>query len=375
MGEQRGAIALAERVLNLLDQGRFTTTYKYAVLLGILDLCLENTARSGAPPSVLTTRQLAEKVFELYWPQVAPYWREESLRQTRGRKGQRARILSLVTDFRQSAATRLGQALPLLERARAACPAAYQQAVCEVEWTLIRYPIVLLQRVGNDEVRFLYDIHWTEQVRRGDVRRYQAGQPADFDNRLLLQPRVGEFLAQLNNLLRPLIQRQWTSEVARINRLEEADLQSFLFGAERIALTPVRGPLLELQGGRCFYCGRPARTPEVDHFLPWSRYPGNGIENLVVADRGCNGNKRDFLAAAEHVNAWSARLDPSGATWSHLPEIASGLGWAENAERTTSVTRAIYLRLPDDVRLWAGRDDFVRVDRDAIRAALGRAGV
>ena len=49
-------LALAERILELLDQGRFTATYKYAVLLALLDLCLENAARDGAAPDLLTTQ-------------------------------------------------------------------------------------------------------------------------------------------------------------------------------------------------------------------------------------------------------------------------------------------------------------------------------
>ncbi|TMA49195.1 MAG: hypothetical protein E6J81_03800 [Deltaproteobacteria bacterium] len=59
-------LALAERILELLDQGRFTATYKYAVLLALLDLCLENAASDGAAPDLLTTRQLAVKIVELY---------------------------------------------------------------------------------------------------------------------------------------------------------------------------------------------------------------------------------------------------------------------------------------------------------------------
>jgi len=34
-------IRFAEKVLALLDQGTFTATYKYAVLLGLMDLCME----------------------------------------------------------------------------------------------------------------------------------------------------------------------------------------------------------------------------------------------------------------------------------------------------------------------------------------------
>jgi hypothetical protein len=52
-------IAFAERVVALLDEGAFTATYKYAVLLGLLDVVLERTSATGEPPSVVTTRQLA----------------------------------------------------------------------------------------------------------------------------------------------------------------------------------------------------------------------------------------------------------------------------------------------------------------------------
>ena len=64
------AIAFAERVVALLDEGAFTATYKYAVLLGLLDVVMERTSATGEPPSVVTTRQLTEKVTELYWPQA-----------------------------------------------------------------------------------------------------------------------------------------------------------------------------------------------------------------------------------------------------------------------------------------------------------------
>jgi hypothetical protein len=37
---ESGAIAFAERVLTLLDDGSFTATYKYAVLRGLIDLCI-----------------------------------------------------------------------------------------------------------------------------------------------------------------------------------------------------------------------------------------------------------------------------------------------------------------------------------------------
>jgi len=70
---QRDAIGFAEKVLELLDEGRYTATYKYAVLLALIDLCLEGTQASGAPPEMVTTRQLADKIVELYWPHTVPF--------------------------------------------------------------------------------------------------------------------------------------------------------------------------------------------------------------------------------------------------------------------------------------------------------------
>src|SRR3989304_9783438 len=88
------AIRVAEKILPLLDEGRFTATYKYAVLLGLIDLCLVNTAPPATPPDSLTTYQLAEKIVEIYWPQSAPYQARDGgrgLKQKERRRGGQAR--------------------------------------------------------------------------------------------------------------------------------------------------------------------------------------------------------------------------------------------------------------------------------------------
>src|SRR5438128_2710552 len=115
-------LALAERILDLLDQGRFTATYKYAVLLALLDLCLENAARDGAAPDLLTTRQLAVKIVELYWPHTRP-WATRALRQSSGPGGGQAEIVADIEKFRAAAAS--DGSTPLAE-ALARAPARYR---------------------------------------------------------------------------------------------------------------------------------------------------------------------------------------------------------------------------------------------------------
>jgi len=88
-----------QRLLSLFDEGRFTATYKYAVLVGLMDLSMELTTATGAPPEVITTRQLAEKIVELYWPHCAPYAEKGVLRQNR--QGSQAEIVKRIQSFRE----------------------------------------------------------------------------------------------------------------------------------------------------------------------------------------------------------------------------------------------------------------------------------
>jgi diadenosine tetraphosphate (Ap4A) HIT family hydrolase len=260
------AAAFGERILLLLDKGRFTTTYKYAVLLALIDLCLEQGSAFGGASS-FTTQQLAQKVVELYWPQTAPYPGQKGLHVLAQHHGGQAEIVSAIQKFRERSAVDPSQPL---SGARVQAPNQYSRLVKLVEWKLVEMPLPRLQVIGEGQDRFLYNIAWNDAVRRQDL------EDGRFDNRIHLLEGVAEQLVQLSGLLRPLIQRSWAGMVAGMNRdtTDEARLQEFLFGAQRISLEPVRQNLRELQNNRCFYCdGRTTGAADVDHFIPWARHP------------------------------------------------------------------------------------------------------
>lgn len=78
LGGEPGPAAVAgfaERLLEVIDSGRRTATYKLALLMVLLDLCARRGGLDGRPPSVLHTREIAERVAAIYWPQVMPYRR------------------------------------------------------------------------------------------------------------------------------------------------------------------------------------------------------------------------------------------------------------------------------------------------------------
>lgn len=352
-------IRFAERLLALLEEGSFTATYKFAVLLGLMDLCLEYSNRFGEPPPMVTTRQLAEKIINLYWSHTTPFESHEGevLKQNSGKP---AVILSRIQKFRTEIATDLGCTL---HRARLGNPQEFETLLDEVEWTLVQMPLPKLQRFGGNEDRFIYNIAWDDNVRRSAFRNTY-----EFDNRINFFASAASHLVRLAPLLRPLIKQKWVEMVGKLNHLEVAQLERFLFGADRVSLQPVRAPLLDLQNGSCFYCGGRLRsTADVDHFFPWSRHPDDRLDNLVVAHPTCNGQKRDFLASAEHLARWTRRLSDHDV---ELDQIASTINWPRNTARSLGIIRGTYLGLADGVQLWQRRREFVASRHGDLRQAL-----
>lgn len=357
----RGAIAFAEKLLSVLDEGLKTATYKCAVLIGLMDLCLEHSSATGAAPRSVSTQALAEKVVDLYWPHLRefPGHTRAVLKQNSGQR--QTEILQEIERFVAKLAAGPGVTR---FRAKQESPERYEKLLRAVEWKLAEMPLPKLQRVGRVETRFLYAIGWNDDVKRAAF--FAPG----FDRRIHFVDGAADHLLRLSALLRPVIQREWVRLVARFNRevVPEAQLEEFLFGVERVPTAQVRGDLAELQRARCFYCDRPLRDDfEVDHFVPWSRHPDSGLDNLVAADKGCNGAKRDHLAAADHVTRW---LDRSARCKADLDAIARTRHWERQPDRTIASARSIYLRLPPDAVLWAGKGEFVGLERPRLVRAF-----
>ena len=405
-----------ERMLLLLSQGNFTTTYKYALLLALIDVNIEG-AGLGGPVTSVTTRQLAERVIVLYWPHTRPYARRRArLRRvasasgralrpaltarragrlttlggagralfqsstSRSQKRSQAKIVELIAETRAALLKNNTQHDRRPHLAQRADPERYERLVRDVEWVLAAKPIPRLQVIGGLHEPFLYRLDWT--IDQSPGRPIEPGLPnltrsalrdGTLSNTLQLMPGVHERLVSLSAVLRPLIHRHWSDMVARLNSLPERRLEEFLFGASRESLAPVRGPLWRLQGGRCFYCGGRVSLAqaEVDHVLPWSRFAEDGLENLVVADPACNGHKSDLLPGAEVILPWLSR--PAAA----LASIAEATGWPLARQRVRSTCAVVYRQLSPGVPVWRGGGVVGRLTEDEQRGllvALGTAG-
>ena len=335
---------LTERLLRVIDEGRRTATYKLALLLALMDGV---AAMPGA--TELPTRRIAEDVLAVYYPQTRTYAANDGI-------SRELRQITMKGSPPLRAALRLRLAGDVAgcrsaDEARRHIPDEYEVAVSVVEDTFVRYPIPLLQVVGTKLLPFLYEPDWPEGTSAAGLRR-------DGRDRVRLLPGVADRLVVLGPLLRPLIELHWTRDVARWTGVPTEDdrLRAHLFGADRLAFpAALRRGLAEIQGGSCFYCGdRLGQRVEVDHFLAWSRWPNDAVENLVVADR-CNGAKSDHLVAPEHLDRWSAHVSERAGD---LAEIAIQAGWSSDHPRSLGLVRSTYGHLAPGTPLWVRGREF-----------------
>jgi hypothetical protein len=76
------------------------------------------------------------------------------------------------------------------------------------------------------------------------------------------------------------------------------------------------------------------------------------VENLVLADRACNNDKRDLLPAPPLADAWVGRNHEQEGT---LANLAGVCGWDSDPEGTLAAARSIYRHLPPGlVPFWHG---------------------
>jgi HNH endonuclease len=357
----------AQRMLLLLDEGRFVATYKFAVLLGLVDTLVESVGERGGAPGAISTRELAGKVIAIYWPQTKPvagqltlapdHHQDDRLRQNQ--RGQ-AEIVSRIVRFRRDT---LGDTTALLSEARVAHPAAFKSLERFVEWKLVEMPLGRLQLVGKSNEPFIYELGWREPVTQSVV------QSDDFVGQLKLVPGAGDHLLRMSSLLRPLVQRTWALTVARWNGLEDAKLDGFLFGVDREALARVTPGLRALACGRCFYCDGVVESAQVDHFIPWARHPDNAIQNLVYAHGTCNNAKRAFIAAENHLERMLRRMTETESA-SGLKQLAADANWESRPQATLAITRSTYLTLPASYKLWERKSEFSQIDPARVRAIL-----
>lgn len=353
MDAEQDLVHLGVRLLDIVRTGARTATYKPATLLALIDVLAAHSDASGRAPDLIRLDELGEQVLRLYWPQVRAYdglgRTAVVLRQVADRnKG--SVIVRAVRELYEDA---LAAGVRNPAGARAQLPCHYASTVRTVTANLTRYPLARLQRPGGWRKGQAYDRPLYDDRPFGQERR-------PLTDLLRLQDGVGERLLALSPLLCPLLQSEWTQQVAGLNDLPSENLREHLFGAQRQNLEPVRELLRTLQAGRCAYCARVVRgAGQIDHVVPWSLHPQDAIENLVFTDQSCNAAKSAHLLDVEPL-AWWSRRDMRA-----LAVGAGAHGWDSRAGVVFALARSSYSH-PGAVRLWSPAGGLRAVGRDEV---------
>jgi len=208
-------------IQRLLDEGLFSASYKFALLLALAVLSIERGDDSGKPLE-LTTDAIAEKFGLYYWRQVVPYATPGEATILRQNTDRQAAIVNLVRQAHASCGGSLAAAMH--DRP------GWRRLVRKVARVVREMPLWRLQRIGAEQLNFLYE-------NQGDGGVIE------------LLPGIAYCFRKFHALISDLVQGAWVRYVRQQNLDligETTDLSEFLFGSERASLAPVRPPLLSI---------------------------------------------------------------------------------------------------------------------------------
>ena len=285
-----------QKIQRLLEAGRFTSTYKFALLIALTNVAVER----GNDTNTALTIELADVAREflaLYWPQAKPYLHLGAQLSQNNNKLKPATILTLL---RREVA--VGKSDYARLRRNTGEPDRLVTAAREL---IVRMPLPRLQHIealksnSSSADQFLYKCPESAD----EVRTLRT---------ITLLPGVGACLRALRGVIIALVQARWAQWVRENNPAlgRDRNLEAFMFGQDRVALAQLAPKLYELQDGRCFYTQKrldSIKAAEVDHFIAWARYPSNDPLNLVLASRAANNDKRDHIPSTRHLSVWLAR--------------------------------------------------------------------
>lgn len=302
-------VVFLNEIQDLLALSKFTSSYKFALLYVLCDVC---QVRDESNLEV-SLDEIARGFIDIYWNQ------EETFHP----KGQPAITLSQWSGTKVSTAIR--QIRDMKRRGRRKHEVMEsdegQALVGQVVKVLTKDVLVRLQ---------------TE--REGFLYAYQPRIPS-----LHLREETVRHMRTLRPILVTLIEDAWLRWVENKNLAGSGTtlLRRHLFHFERLSVRKALGQLLELQDGKCFYTGKPLieSTAHVDHFLPFSRVHHDSTDNLVACKDDVNLEMSDKLKPPPQMLKWR---DRNCRFASSLQRLATAVNLPWDPGRTHELTARLY---------------------------------
>lgn len=221
------------RTSRILEEGRFTTTYKFAMLIALTNIAVRRGRDDGAPLSI-NLDELAREFIDLHWGLEQPFPGVDGAMLAFA--NQRARQAAVITQISRHAGTSRTNHARL--RAYRASEAAL---VAEVRATITRDVLYRLQSVGpkgsafDPSSQFIYK-HPADATACAKLKE------------ITLKPGVSACLRSLRPVIVGMAQARWALRMRAHNPWLGPDctLEKFMFGSDRIPLAKFAGWLYDL---------------------------------------------------------------------------------------------------------------------------------
>lgn len=326
-----------QKIQLILEAGSFTSTYKFALLLSLVNLSITQGEDTN-DTLILNYTDIAEQFIIQYWKQSLPF---ECVDQNnfvlQQNTGSQIIVIKYIQDLMLRYET-LSKAMKSDE---------WTSIVASIAKTIKSYPAQLLQNIEGQSLNFLYDWHSNSSV-------------------IELKTNVMYCLRRFHGIIRQLVQQHWSDFVRllpknKITLNGQPDIQSFLFDEQRISLRKLCELYQDIQNNKCFYCGKSINdSPEVDHFIPWSYYQQDTVHNFVVADKKCNGAKSNFLADIPFLEKW---LHRNSVYDQHIQKLSENIGIVSNLKSSHNIAQWAYKRALDmHSPIWIPPKKFITLD-------------
>ncbi len=276
-------IEFLKQIQYLIENSTFQATYKYALLIAITDITIE-CGEDSCDELAIDRRTLGERFAELYWPQIATF--------SSGLNGCTPGILfhsdakdhvKIVKDLITLQKKIKSNDINLAKKS-----IYWKSTITSISNTIWNQPVKYLQNINN---QFLYE--------------YPTSKSS-----LILKKNITYCFRRFSDYIIQYAKSGWADHIQKTKKNQSIigikdDLESFLFGNTRNNLNNVRPVLMSYQSGKCFYCNKNLNAnSDVDHYIPWKKYPRNLAENFVLSCPNCNRSKSDLLAGSNHLEKW-----------------------------------------------------------------------
>ncbi|WP_158768211.1 HNH endonuclease [Paraglaciecola sp. L1A13] len=284
-------------IQRLLENTETSSTYKFALLHALADLCIESDI-SKKPKLKIEVDDLVERIFSLYWQHAKPFKIDSSETNDSKEIISRESILHQSTNKEptviKTIRTLKGRGGDNLTVAKKLNEKKWVELFNSAKKSIREGPLWRLQLIENNIVPFLYE--------------HKKGK-----SYIQLNEGVADSFRFFHDIVVKLVRQGWADKIASIKSNQASlgksgELADFLFGSKRVSLKYASELLEKIQGGYCFYCEKKIKgDAHVDHFIPLKKYNYDLAHNFVLAHKKCNQDKSSHLALKIFKDKWVAQ--------------------------------------------------------------------